>query len=124
MRNCINCGAPLPIDRCKCEYCRTASLDMTELDFASNSPIFIKYKLPFDKETNIIGHGDSTVVVTQCAIPKFRSIEAQSDTVDICDSLGNVLMQRYSNRESISNVEFHGIPFGDTKELYSIVVEE
>lgn len=124
-RNCPNCGAALELDKIKCDYCGTLYLDLGCLDLAENTPVFIKYKIPYDKESNSLSYfGKNYAYITQCAIPKLGTIEVSCDTTDCVDWYGNTVHRYYNRTNATTNLKFEAIPFGENKKLFEITIEE
>lgn len=120
-RNCPNCGAPFELDKIKCEHCGTLYLDMGCLDLAEGTPVFIRYRVPFNKKTNsICFNSDDYAYVTQCAIPRLGDISFSNDTVDCIGWGGSVITSYCSNRHMSTNLTFDAIPFGESKSLCMI----
>lgn len=42
--NCPNCGAPINIEKNKCEYCDTSYFDLSSLDIGSDKPFYLKIR--------------------------------------------------------------------------------
>lgn len=122
--NCPNCGAPFDLDHIKCSYCGTLCFDMGSLDLTDNTPIFMRYRVPYNKELNCIGSGDLFADITQCAIPRLQNVEVNNDTVDVIDGNGTTLKKISTNRTVATNLQFNAIPFGDKNELFTITIED
>lgn len=124
-KNCPNCGAVYTLEDVKCPYCGTLYFDMGCLDLSENTPVFIRYKLPYDKNRNCVSSiGDSYAYVTQCAIPRFDTIEMTYDTTDCVDWSGRVYKKYYNGARCRTNLIFEAIPFGRKQELCKIEVDK
>ena len=95
-KNCPNCGAVYTLEDIKCPYCGTLYFDMTAIDFTENKPIFIRYKIPYDKEKNILGHGkDVAYLVPHQA--NVRIIEAVGRRMGVSEDQVMINIQKYGN---------------------------
>lgn len=124
-RNCPNCGAPYEIDKVKCPYCGTLTLDLAGLNLEENTPIFIRYKVPFDKERGCMSYwGKDSAYITQKAIPHIETINFENDYTDICDSKGIIVKKILNNRNVSTILKFDAVAMPETGELYKITIVE
>lgn len=124
-KNCPNCGAVYTLEDTKCPYCGTLYLDMGMLDLAEHTPIFIRYRVPYNKESNSISYfGKDYAYITQCAIPRFEKMEVSYDTTDCMDWSGKIVARYYNRPSAMTNLTFEAIPFGKDHRFYEITVEE
>ena len=77
--NCVNCGAAIDTDVCKCPFCGTSYFDLTAIDFTSNEPVVLKLKAPSTR---------GTVLVSMLALPKLGEINQTVDNVCCYDGRG------------------------------------
>ncbi len=111
-RNCPNCGAPYDIDRVKCPYCGTLTLDLAGLNLQDHVPIFIRYKM-----------NDNTYI-TQKAIPHLETMELKNNTADICDNKGYVINRVITSKTLSTMLRFDAVPIPDTGELFLVTTED
>lgn len=124
-KNCPNCGAVFTLDDIKCPYCGTLYLDMGCLDLSENTPVFIRYRVPYSKEMNAMTYmGKDYAYITQMAIPRLGSMEVSIDTSDCVGRDGRTISRIYNRTNCTMNLSFEAIPFGKDKSLYKIDIEE
>lgn len=107
-KNCPNCGAVFTLDDVKCPYCGTLYYDLSAIDFSNNSPIYLKFRVPY---------GNKLLDFTQCVMPRLNSIDLNRDTTDCVDTSGNVLMKIYNGTKISINVTFDSISYGKENEM-------
>lgn len=102
--NCVNCGAAIDWDANKCPYCGTQYIDFTEIDFTSAEPLVLRTKHDY--------HG-KTVIIEQCAFPRFGTISVANDYVEARNSLGVPLLSFSSSTDVETELAFKATPFKD-----------
>lgn len=124
-KNCPNCGAIYTLEDVKCPYCGTLYLDMGMIDLAEHTPIFIRYRVPYDKESNTMNYfGKDYAYITQCAIPRLETMEVSYDTSDYTDWAGNVIARYHNRTNATTNLKFEAVPYGKEHKLFEITMEE
>ena len=93
--NCPNCGAPyqnIEVNN-KCPYCGTAYLDISSIDFDSQEPFYLRFKV-------------HDTYITQKVKPKFGSITIQQDETIATNYFGEKLLSFTTNKEIITELSF------------------
>lgn len=115
-RNCPNCGAPYDIDVNKCPYCGTSYFDLSALDFSTREPFYLKIKTKMNGMPCYI-----TQLVRPCA---DMFMELHSETVDCCDTFGNVVSTFNRGSTLTTNISFETVVSPEHKNLCTIQIEE
>lgn len=116
-KNCPNCGAVYTLEDVKCPYCGTLYFDMGAIDFTSNEPIFLRFKInQFGQEAYI----------TQCAIPRLEDISIENEDRFITDGQGNIIQRITTSMNVSTNVVFEALPFKKDNEqtMFTITLDE
>lgn len=96
MKKCPHCGASINPFMVKCEYCRSLVFDW-DTWLKDGEPCYINYNFNNDEGTNF------TLIAK--AIPRFESIEINSDSMDVIDKRGNIYRKIMTNK----TCEIHAI---------------
>ena len=111
--NCVNCGAAIDTDVCKCPFCGTSYFDLTAIDFTSHEPVALRLKIPFAK---------GNVLLSMLAMPNLGSIEYKEEQQFACGGPGGrPLIAMTTNIDVDVGVSFRAVPRGNT--LYSAEVQ-
>lgn len=95
-KNCPNCGAPFQLESDKCPYCGTLYYDLSAIDFESQKPIFLRFRV------------NGMEVVQKC-IPTFEGSEFTVETVDCYNRFGKIA-EMTSSYSMATSVKFLAIP--------------
>ena len=111
--NCPNCGAPISADNNKCPYCNTSYFDLSSIDINNNEPFYLKIRM-----------GKMTLTQLVRVLPDM-SINFESNSCSMCDSLGNKLYEFTTSNNMFINLNFEAItdPYNE-KRLCTITYEK
>ena len=111
--NCPNCGAPISADNNKCPYCNTSYFDLSSIDINNNEPFYLKIRM-----------GKMTLTQLVRVLPGL-SINFESNSCSMCDSLGNKLYEFTTSNNMFTNLNFEAIvdPYNE-KRLCTITYEK
>lgn len=116
-KNCPNCGAPIEYKHDKCPYCSTVYFDLSEVDFDSDNPAPIFFRI----KTNRFGGKDTTMLIK--AIPRLGDITVTSDYENCYNAYGLPLYAFYTGHHCDMNINFMAVEQEDHS-LFKIISEE
>lgn len=106
--NCVNCGAAIEHSTIKCPFCGTSYFDFTHIDFNTDKPIAVKFKLPGD------------YIFSCLARPRLDELSVKDETVCAVDCWGSPIITLNSHKSAEASVYFDLIAQDGNRVLYTI----